>query len=132
MRAPDSSSSSTVRWIECREYLRLCHAAFRYRQYPEALNWLHEAHNLGRDNVVLHAISHLSYIRFSLKDADYRHALTHLFWAICSPVMVPLERQKRVAVIGDWSPAPKIEIEPIETPVAAPAISASPHAADGS
>ena len=44
-----SNSSSAERWIESRKYLRLCHTAFGERQYPEALNWLHEAHNLARD-----------------------------------------------------------------------------------
>jgi uncharacterized protein DUF3703 len=130
-----SSSSSVERWVESRKYLRLCHTAFRERQYPDALNWLHEAHNLGRDNIFLHAISHLSYIRFSLKDSDYHHALTHLVWAVSSPVMVPLERKKRVEVIGEWKPAPPIEqvqaaITP--APIATPPITAAPRAADGS
>ena len=126
-----SNSTSAQRWVESRKYLRLCHRAFGERQYPEALNWLHEAHNLGRDHVFLHAVSHLSYIRFSLKDSDYRHAFTHLVWALCSPVMVPLERQKRVEVIGEWKPAPPID--QLTTPIEAPApISAAPRAADGS
>jgi hypothetical protein len=131
-----SNTSSTDRWTESREYLRLCHASFRARRYPEALNWLHEAHNLGRDNVFLHAVSHLSYIRFSWKDSDYRHALGHLVWAICSPVMVPLERKKRVEVIGEWTPAPRnvapVIAEPLKAPIAAPSINASAPAADRS
>ncbi|HVN27096.1 MAG TPA: DUF3703 domain-containing protein [Candidatus Binataceae bacterium] len=132
---PASNSSFRDRWVESRKYLRLCHAAFNERRYPEALNWLHEAHNLGRDHVLLHAVSHLSYIRFSWKDSDYKHVLGHLFWAICSPVMVPLERQRRIAVIGEWKPAP--DIEPVSTSVVAaptiatPSISAAPPAADG-
>ena len=132
-----SNTSSTGRWAESRQYLRLCHLSFRAGRYSEALNWLHEAHNLGRDNVFLHAVSHLSYIRFSWKDSDYRHALGHLVWAMSSPVMVPLARKKRVAVIGEWTPAPRTiatpEVKPLDTAaVAAPAINASARAADGS
>lgn len=131
---PASNTSSTDRWTESREYLRLCHASFRARRYPEALNWLHEAHNLGRDNVVLHAASHLSYIRFSWKDSDYRHTLGHFVWAMCSPLMVPLERKKRVAVIGEWKPAPKSLTPPaakqLEAPLTASPIDASTQAAD--
>jgi hypothetical protein len=128
-----SNSSSAARWIESRKYLRLCHTAFGERQYPEALNWLHEAHNLSRDHILLHAVSHLSYIRFSLKDSDYRHALSHLFWAVSSPVMVPIERKKRVEVIGEWKPAPTVELEKtLAEPIATSAINATPRAADGS
>jgi hypothetical protein len=131
-----SNTDSTDRWAESREYLKLCHASFRARRYSEALNWLHEAHNLGRDNVLLHAISHLSYIRFSWKDSDYRHMLGHFVWAMCSPVMVPLDRKKRVEVIGDWTPAPRnvapLAEEPLEAPIAASPINAPSPAADRS
>jgi hypothetical protein len=132
---PASNSSAAERWVESRKYLKLCHTAFRDRQYPEALNWLHEAHNLGRDHILLHAVSHLSYIRFSLKDSDYHHAFTHLFWAVSSPLMVPIERKKRVEVIGEWKPAPPIEqvkAAIAATPIAGPPLSAAPRAADGS
>ncbi len=132
--ASTESSASRDRWGESREYLKLYRASFRARRYPEALNWLHEAHNLGRDNVFLHAMSHLSYIRFSWKDSDYRHALGHFVWAMCSPVMVPLERKKRVEVIGEWTPAPRnvapLVPEQSEAPIAAPPINASARAAD--
>ena len=101
-----ATASYTERWAESREYLRLCSAALHYGRYRDALNWLHEAHNLGRDNIILHASTHLRYVRFSLHDSDYRRALGHIFWAMSSPFMVPIDRRKRTATIGDWAPAP--------------------------
>src|ERR1700733_11899463 len=95
------------RWSEGREYLRLSSASLRQGNYAEALNWLHQAHNLGRDNIPLHAVAHLRYVRFSIHEADYRRALGHVFWAMCSPIMVPIERKNRTAVVGKWTPAPK-------------------------
>jgi len=87
--------------------LRLSRASLSDKKFSEALNFLHEAHNLGRDNIPLHALTHLNYIGFSLREANYRRALGHLFWAFASPIMVPLERKRRTSVIGEWKPAPK-------------------------
>jgi hypothetical protein len=105
MRA--ATASHIQRWAESREYLKLCRSSLRDGHYPEALNWLHEAHNLGRDSVILHATTHLRYVRFALRASNYRRALGHIFWAALSPVMVPIERRKRTAIIGDWTPAPR-------------------------
>jgi hypothetical protein len=78
----------------------------------------------------------LSYIRFSWKDSDFRHMLGHFVWAICSPVMVPLERKKRVEVIGEWTPAPRnvapLVEQPLDATIAASPITASRPAADRS
>ena len=95
------------RWAEGRAYLKLCNVSLREGNYPKALELLHQAHNLGRDNIPLHAITHLRYVRFSVHESDYRRALGHVFWAVCSPIMVPIERKQRTAVVGEWTPAPK-------------------------
>lgn len=100
------------RWAEGRKYLSLCNTSLRDGNYPKALELLHQAHNLGRDNIPLHAMTHLRYVRFSVHESNYRRALGHIFWAITSPIMVPLERNHRTAVVGEWTPAPKA----IETP----------------
>lgn len=102
-----TASSYKERWTEGRAYLKLCSDSLREGDYSTAINWLHEAHNLGRDNVLLHATAHLRYVRFSLHEADYRRALGHVYWALTSPILVPLERNRRTAVIGDWKPAPR-------------------------
>jgi len=92
------------RWAKSRELLALSRSAIRERRYLDALSALDTAHNLGRDNVALHASTHLRYVRFALRDSHYKRALGHIFWALTSPVMVPRDRQKRTAVIGDWTP----------------------------
>jgi len=101
------NSSARERWIEGREYLRLCNASLRQGQYPEALELLHHAHNLGRDNIPLHAMAHLRYVRFSFHEGNYRRALGHVFWAMCSPIMVPYERKQRTEIVGEWKAAPR-------------------------
>jgi hypothetical protein len=105
MRA--ATPSYINRWAEGREYLRLSRDASRDGRYEEAIKWLHEAHNLGRDNVLIHAVTHFRYVGFSWRESDYRRAFGHFFWALTSPFMVPIERRKRTAVIGDWTPAPR-------------------------
>jgi hypothetical protein len=101
------NSSARQRWTEGREYLRLSTVSLRQSHYPEALELLHQAHNLGRDNIPLHAMAHLRYVRFSLHEGNYRRALGHVFWAICSPIMVPIERKQRTQIVGEWKPAPR-------------------------
>ena len=125
MRA--ATSSYAKRWAEGREYLKLCNNASRGGNYQEALNWLHQAHNLGRDNVFLHATTHLRYVGFSVRESDYRRALGHIFWAMCSPFMVPIERRKRTEVVGDWKPAPRANATPVTAP---PLVNASFRAED--
>lgn len=105
MRA--ASGLHVQRWAEGYEYLRLCRAELRRGHYPQAVKYLDEAHNLGRDNIVLHAKAHFAYVRFSLHGAEYRRAIGHLFWAVVSPLMVPIERRRRTAIVGEWTPAPR-------------------------
>jgi hypothetical protein len=92
------------RWAKGRELLELSRRAVRERRYLDALAALDAAHNLGRDNVALHATTHLRYVRFALRDFHFKRAAGHIFWAITSPVMVPKDRRKRTAVVGEWTP----------------------------
>lgn len=107
LRRAKNDSLYTTRWDESRTFLKLCADSLRMGDERVALNWLHEAHNLGRDHVGLHVATHLRYIRFATREGDYRRALGHLFWALSSPIMVPIARGKRTALIGEWSLAPR-------------------------
>jgi hypothetical protein len=117
-----SDSPYAQRWAESRAYLKLCAASIREGDYSTALNWLHEAHNLARDHTLLHAKTHFRYVKFSLHEANYPRALGHLFWALSSPLMVPVERRQRTAIIGRWKPAPRA----LETPAAVLDVNDSP------
>jgi hypothetical protein len=99
------------RWAESRAYSKLCAASLREHDYATAINWLHEAHNLGRDNIILHAATHLRYVQFSLHEGCYKRALGHVFWALSSPLFVPLGRARRTAIVGEWNPAPPIQAD---------------------
>ena len=92
------------RWAKSRELLELSRLAIREGRFVEALTALDSAHNLGRDSVALHANTHLRYVRFALRNSDYKRAVGHIFWAMSSPLLVPLERRKRTATIGTWPP----------------------------
>lgn len=118
----DNGSVYSTRWAEGRAYMKLCTAFLREGEYAAAIEWLHQAHNLGRDNVALHVLTHLQYIRFSLHEGDYRRAMGHLFWAFSSPLLVPIGRRKRTEIVGDWKPAPRIfsdEVQPVSLPESA-------------
>ncbi len=118
----DNGSLYSTRWAEGRAYIRLCTASLREGEYVAAIEWLHQAHNLGRDNVALHVLTHLQYVRFSLHEGDYRRAMGHLFWALSSPVLVPLGRRKRTEIVGDWKPAPRTisdGVQPVSLPESA-------------
>jgi Protein of unknown function (DUF3703) len=93
-----------ARWAKSRELLELSRLAIHEGRFLEALQALDTAHNLGRDSVALHATTHLRYVRFALRDSHYKRAVGHIFWAMSSPLMVPLNRRKRTAVIGTWPP----------------------------
>ena len=101
------AGSYAERWAKSRELLELSSLAVQEKRYLDALNALDTAHNLGRDSVALHAVTHLRYVRFALRDSHYKRAIGHIFWAMSSPVMVPLERRKRTAMIGTWPPPVK-------------------------
>jgi hypothetical protein len=88
-------------------FLKLCGDTLRLGDERAALNWLHEAHNLGRDNVRLHVATHFRYVRFSMREGNYRRALGHVFWALTSPLVVPVARNRRTAIVGEWTPAPR-------------------------
>ncbi len=102
-----ASPLNAMRWDESRKFLKLCADSLRIGDEQGALNWLHEAHNLGRDHVGLHVATHLRYVRFSFYEGNYRRALGHMFWALSSPILVPMARARRTAIVGEWTPAPR-------------------------
>jgi hypothetical protein len=114
------------RWAECRVQLKLSRASLRRGDYAAAINWLHEAHNLGRDNVFLHVATHLRYLRFSFREARYRRALGHVFWALTSPLLVPIERKQRTAIVGEWKREPGWMISDRKEPILLVEIVAAP------
>ena len=93
-----------ARWAKSRELLELSRLALREGRHLDALHALDEAHNLGRDRVSLHATTHLRYVHFAIADSNYKRAAGHIFWAMISPLVVPLERRKRTATVGKWNP----------------------------
>ena len=102
MNASKSVSTRSERWTEGWKGFRQSTACCREGRFPEAIRFLDEAHNLGRDNVMLHAASHLQYARCSFHAGDMRRALGHLYHAATSPILVPIDRARRAGMIGDW------------------------------
>jgi Protein of unknown function (DUF3703) len=80
----DFVSESMERWSESNAYLKLCVESLHVNNYQQALKWLDQAHNPGRDNVTLHMLAHLSYAKFALRNADIRCVFGHIFWALIS------------------------------------------------
>jgi Protein of unknown function (DUF3703) len=72
--------------------------------WDEALAMLHQAHNLGRDHILIHCAAHWRYVRFSIHEGNYRRATGHFYWSLSSPYYVPRDRMKRRADIGSWQP----------------------------
>jgi len=91
-------TSPLERWKDGRAHLKLSDEMVRQRRYGEALHALDDAHNFGRDNIRIHAAAHFRYVRFSLRDKNYKRAAGHLYRTITSPILVPRDRKRRAEV----------------------------------
>jgi hypothetical protein len=99
-----STESARRRWDESRKYLRAARVALGTGRIDEAIKLFRQGHDLGDDNILCHARSHLGLARVEVKRGRLREAAIDVMFALAAVLVSPLRRFKGVRGPGFGAP----------------------------